>query len=212
MIKEPEKYTVLIFNFVNEKMTEEGFRKITLEEITVSLGISKKTIYNIFSTKEELIRRIFHEELTKAYKGLIGLLQEKDSMIKKIENLARMIENYIRLFNDESLNNLRKEYPKLWKEIVLFRKERVMPLINLLLNHSKKHNLIVDYPNELVIKLFSTSLAISTEKKYLVHNSMDYKSVFQSIFDILLKGILTKKGKKLLTINQRIQNESCKSN
>lgn len=203
-----QKYKVLTSDFTSGKMTEESYKKITLEGITTDLGINKKTNYKALSSKEELAGSIFIGELTKAYRGLIQLIQEKSSMVTKIENLGEMVGSYIQLFNDSSLHNLKKEYPNLWKEIVFFRKERVMPLINLLLNHSKKHNLIADYPNELIIKLFSTSLTISTEKNYLVHNKSDCQSVFQSIFDILLNGILTKKGKKLLAINQRIKNEN----
>ena len=203
-----QEYKTLISDFISDKMMEEGYKKITLEEITSNLAISKKTVYKVFSSKEEIASSIFIGELTKAYRGLIQLIQEKSSMVTKIENLSGMIGNYIRLFNDASLNNLKKEYPNLWKEIVLFRKARVIPLINILLNHSKKHDLVVDYPNELIIKLFSTSLTISTEKSYLIHNKLDYQSVYKSIFDILLSGILTKKGKKLLAINKRMKNEN----
>lgn len=203
-----QEYKILISDFISDKMMEEGFKKITLEEITSNLAISKKTVYKVFSSKEEITRSIFIGELAKAYQGLIQLIQEKSSMVTKIENLSEMIGNYIRLFNDASLNNLKKEYLNLWKEIVLFRKARVIPLINILLDHSKKHDLIIDYPNELIIKLFSTSLTISTEKSYLIHNKLDYQSVFQSIFDILLDGLLTKKGKKLLAINKRMKDEN----
>ena len=202
------EYKTLIIDFISDKMMDEGYKKITLEEITSNLAISKKTVYKVFSSKEEITRLIFMGELTKAYIGLIQLIQEKSTIVTKVENLAGMIESYIRLFNDASLNNLIKEYPNLWKEIVLFRKEKVMPFINLLLNHSKKHDLIIDYPNELIIKLFSTSLTISAEKSYLIHNKLDYQSVYKSIFDILLNGILTKKGKKLLAINKRMKNEN----
>lgn len=207
-----QEYKILISDFMRDKMMEDGYKKITLEEITSNLTISKKTVYKVFSSKEEIASSIFIGELTKAYGGLIQLIQEKSSIVTKVENLAEIIESYIRLFNDASLNNLRKEYPNLWKEIVLFRKSRVIPLINILLNHSKKHDLIIDYPNELIIKLFSTSLTISTEKSYLIHNKLDYRSVFQSIFDILEDGILTKKGKKLLAINRRMKNENNENN
>lgn len=203
-----QEYKILISDFISDKMMDEGYKKITLEEITFNLAISKKTVYKVFSSKEEITRSIFIGELTKAYKGLIQLIQEKSSIVMKVENLARMIESYIRLFNDTSLNNLKKEYPNLWKEIVLFRKARVIPLINILLNHSKKHDLLIDYPNELIIKLFSISLTLSTEKSYLIHNKLDYQSVYKSIFDILLNGILSKKGKKLLAINKRMKNEN----
>jgi AcrR family transcriptional regulator len=207
-----EEYKDLITDFISDRLMSDGYKKITLEEITSNLAISKKTVYKVFSSKEELARSIFIGELNNAYNGLIQVLQEKSSIVTKIEKLSKIIENYIRLFNETSLNNLRKEFPSLWKEIVLFRKERVLPLINVFLNHSKKHNLIVDYDNELIIKLFSTSLTISTEKSNLKNKKSTYQYVFQSIYEILLNGIMTKKGKKLLAINKRNRNENNKNN
>ena len=207
-----EEYKDLITDFISDRLMSDGYKKITLEEITSNLAISKKTVYKVFSSKEELARSIFIGELNNAYNGLIQVLQEKSSIVTKIEKLSKIIENYIRLFNETSLNNLRKEFPGLWKEIVLFRKERVLPLINVFLNHSKKHNLIVDYDNELIIKLFSTSLTISTEKSNLKNKKSTYQYVFQSIYEILLNGIMTKKGKKLLAINKRNRNENNKNN
>ncbi|KUO61500.1 hypothetical protein APF79_01535 [bacterium BRH_c32] len=199
-----QEYKILINNYTRDKMMIEGYKKITLEEIASNLSISKKSIYRVFPSKKELAGSIFINELTNAYNGIILLMQEKSSMIEKVEKLSEMIGNYIRLFNEQSLNNLKREYPELWKEIILFRKERVLPLINNLLNHSKKHDIIIDYSNELIIKLFSSALTISTERSYLMQNSYDYKSVFNSIFEILLNGIFTKKGKKLLAINKRM--------
>ena len=203
-----QKYRMLISEFIRFRMIEDGYRKITLEEITDNLAISKKTIYKVYPSKNELTRSVMMSELSDAYQKLILLLQEKSTMIQKVEKLSGIIERYIRLFNDASLNNVKKEYPNLWKEIIAFRKEKVLPLINLLLDHSKKHDLIVEHQNELIVKLFSTSLIISTEKRFLTRSKLDFRNLFQSIFTVLLTGILTKKGKKLLAINQRIKNEN----
>ncbi|MFA7289719.1 MAG: TetR/AcrR family transcriptional regulator [Melioribacteraceae bacterium] len=205
---EIQEYKILISEYLSEIIINEGYKRITLDEIAANLGISKKSIYRVFKSKKELTYSIFIDELNKAHFGFIHLMQEKSSMIKKVENLSKMIENYIRLFNENSLNNLRKEYPDIWKDIALFRKERVLPLINSFLNHSKKLGLIIDYPNELIIKLYSDSLSISTGRSFLIQNNFDYNLVFNLIFEILLNGIITKKGKKLLAINKRMQNEN----
>jgi AcrR family transcriptional regulator len=203
-----QKYRMLISEFIRSSLIEDGYRKITLEEITDNLAISKKTIYKVYPSKNELTRSVMMSELSDAYQNLILLLQEKSTMIQKVEKLSGIIERYIRLFNDASLHNLKKEYPNLWVEIIAFRKEKVVPLINLLLDHSKKHDLIVVYQNELIVKLFNTSLTISTEKRFLARSKLDFRNLFQSIFTVLLTGILTKKGKKLLAINQRTKNEN----
>lgn len=202
---ETQKYRELIAGYVLGKMMTTGYQKIILDEITVDLAISKKTIYKEFSTKEELLNFVFLGELTKVYQKLVMLVQEKSSMFNKVEKLADLVVSYIILFNEESLQKLKKEFPDIWKKIVSFRMSKILPLINLIINHSKKHKIINNISNELIIKLFNNSLTTATDKNFLVHNNLTQESVFKTIFNILLNGMLTKKGKKLLTINQRIK-------
>ncbi len=208
MRKDSSQYKIIIRDFVLEELNVKGYHKFTLDTIAQGTAISKKTIYKIFTDKEEIVRSLLTEKLNNAFNGLILLLQEKSPMIQKIYKLSEIIEKYIFLFNEESLANLKKEFPNLWKEIVLFRKQKVIPLFYFLLNHAKKHNLIADYSNELIIKLFSSSLDISIDKNFLTHNKYSQQAVFRNLFDILVNGLLTKKGKKLLAINKRMKNEN----
>ena len=110
--------------------------------------------------------------------------------------------------SDESFFNLKREFPSIWFEILVARKRKFIPLLNLLINHSKKHRLIIEFPNELLIKYFSVSLGLLSAKKTLNNFSLSYDKTFNDLFEILLNGILTKKGKKLLAINKRINNEN----
>lgn len=202
---ETQKYRELIAGYVLGKIINAGYQKIILDEITADLANSKKTIYKEFSTKEELLNFVFLGELTKAYQKLVILVQEKSLMFNKVEKLADLAASYIILFNEESLQKLKKEFPDIWKKIVSFRMSKILPLINLIINHSKKHKIINNISNELVIKLFNNSLTTATDKSFLIHNNLTQESVFKTIFNILLNGMLTPKGKKLLTINQRIK-------
>lgn len=198
---------MIINEFIRSCLIVDGYRKITLEEITANLGISKKTIYKVYASKNDVTRSVMMSELLEVYQNLIQLLKENNTLIQKVEMLSSIIERYIQLFNDESLKQLKKDYLVLWKEIIAFRNEKIVPVMNHFWDTAKEQNLILPIPNELIIKLFFVLQTVSTEKNYLTLEA-DYQSVFQSSFDILLNGILTKKGKKLLAINKRVKNEN----
>jgi len=111
---ETQKYRELIAGYVIDKMITNGYKKIILDEITVDLAISKKTIYKEFSTKEELLNFVFLGELKKTYQKLVMLVQEKSPMFDKVEKLADLVASYIILFSEESLQKLKKEFPDIW--------------------------------------------------------------------------------------------------
>lgn len=202
------KYRVMIREYLRESIRESGYSRISVSDIAKGLGLSKKTIYRHYDSKESMYEDLFNYELEAAYNSLIILIQEKGPMAEKVNKLSKIIEKNLILLNIGSLQNIKREYYGLWKEIVLFRKNRVYPLIDLLIDHSRKNGLLEEYPNELIIELFSTSLNMAIERNSSFEVGQKYKEVFNSIFEILLNGILTKKGKKLLAINKRMKYES----
>jgi len=197
-----------IQNYITKKFLSEGFNKIPVAEISSKVKISKKTIYKNYFNKEEIISEFFKVILNDAYQQLVFLIQSNNRMVEKVERLAEIIKKYLHVFDDESFHNLKREFPSIWFEILVARKRKFIPLLNLLINHSKKHRLIIEFPNELLIKYFSVSLGLLSGKKTLNNFSLSYDKTFNDLFEILLNGILTKKGKKLLAINKRINNEN----
>ncbi len=196
-----------IEKFIQEKFLTDGYEKLRMDEISKKLKCSKKTIYKYYSSKEQLYRNIILAELENSYKELVILIQADNPMFEKVNKLKEIIKNHIVFLADDSLTNIKNEFPRLWKEILFIRGDKVLPLINVLLTHSMKHFIISDYPNELIIRLFSSALALSGSKKTMIQNKGQYQQTFDMIFEILLNGILTKKGKKLLAINKRMKNE-----
>lgn len=202
------KYRIMIREYLRESIRESGYIRVSVSDIAKGLGLSKKTIYRHYDSKESMYEDLFNYELEAAYNSLIILIQEMSPMAEKVNKLSEIIEKNLIILNIGSLQNIKREYYGLWKEIVLFRKNRVYPLIDLLIDHSRKNGLLEEYPNELIIELFSTSLNLAIERNSSFESEQKYKKVFNSIFEILLNGILTKKGKKLLAINKRMKYES----
>jgi AcrR family transcriptional regulator len=50
-----------IINYVLEAFLKEGFYGIKFEDIAVSLNISKRSIYKIFPTEQELLREVLEK-------------------------------------------------------------------------------------------------------------------------------------------------------
>ena len=195
-----------LINLIDTIYSAEGFQKIPMKKLAKELRISKKTIYRIFTSKEELVKRVLVEKLRYAYTTIVAVIQAKTNIVEKFIELSNMIQEHFVLFNEESLKLLAHYHPNLAEEIFKFRNERVIPLVKLLLRVGRKKKIISDTPDEIIIKVFTTSLGSIAQMK----NKFDkasYQKTFKAAFEMLLTGILTKKGKQLL-INKRINNEN----
>ena len=69
-----------IIEQIEEKLFREGFYKTTMDDMASELGMSKKTIYKFFPSKEDLIRAISRHFMNKMRKTIIELLFGLDVM------------------------------------------------------------------------------------------------------------------------------------
>ncbi|MFZ6032680.1 MULTISPECIES: TetR/AcrR family transcriptional regulator [unclassified Melioribacter] len=195
-----------LINLLDEKLSRNGFEKFSMDELANELHISKKTIYKSFPTKEELVRKFYLGKLDYAYSVIVTNIQAQSNIVEKFVELSKMIQEHLVLFNNVSMLQLKHYHPELANELITFRNERVIPLIKLLLRVGRKKKLVNDIGDEIIIKVFTTSLGEITRLKKN-YEQIEYQKIYETAFEILLNGILTKKGRQLL-INKRIKNGS----
>lgn len=74
-----------------------GIRAVTLDEISLQLGISKKTIYENFSGKDDLVTQIVEGQLTQMRQQALEVNQKAENAIeaslKNSENLNAVFRN-----------------------------------------------------------------------------------------------------------------------
>lgn len=187
-----------ILDHIEKEFSNHGFRNFAVDQIANELHISKKTIYKYFQTKEGLIRTVLIKQLTVAYREVVTIIQAQSNIVEKFVDLSNMVEEYFTVFNEESLKRLKCHFPHLAAYIELFRFNRIVPLISLLLKRGRKQNLILEIPDEIILKVFSSSLGAIVEARSEPTSKFSYHQMFRHAFNMLLNGILTKKGKQLL--------------
>lgn len=188
----------IILDHIAKDLLNHGFRNFTLDEVASNLHISKKMIYTIFKTKEELIRAVIIGQLSYPYSNVSKIIKEESSIIEKLINLSIVVEQYYSAFNQTSIKRLAHHFPELADYVEQFRINRIVPLINQLLKDGKKKNLILDIPDQIILKVFTSALGAIAISKQEDFTPYSYHQIFRQAFDILLNGILTNEGKQLL--------------
>jgi AcrR family transcriptional regulator len=76
-----------------ELFRARGYRATTLEELARRLGISKKTLYGHFRSKEDLLAAIFHRTMSLVEEGLTAI---RASRAAPAEQLREVIRHQVR--------------------------------------------------------------------------------------------------------------------
>ena len=95
---------------------EQGIKSIRMDDIAQSLGVSKRTLYEMFEDKEELLYlSIRYMQSRRMAKVEQKLRENTESLAQLFDSFALMTEN--RELHRRISNNLRKFYPATFERV-----------------------------------------------------------------------------------------------
>ena len=195
---EPAELESEIISYLNKQFISSGFKNFSLDELASRFQISKKTIYKRFETKEDIIRTVITQQLSDAYTNFVATIQSPITIVEMFVELSKIIEKYYSVFNEASLKNLERYFPQLAIYIEQFRTNRIIPLVKILLKLGRKKQLILEIPDDIILRVFNSALSEIAQSKSNAESQESYRVLFGQSFDLLLNGILTKKGRQIL--------------
>lgn len=176
----------------------EGIKNVTMDRIAASLSVSKRTIYEHFSGKEELVEDCLalfkrqYEEMTNKLKeesenSFVFLL----SMIQRTIMLVRKINR--NFFSDmETIFAKQQEQAKMDK--VAMQKE----FSDLLLQSQNDAFIQKDLSPEILSMMYYGMLTSLRDKSSYDFNKFSFPDVLQVFVLTFFRGVATEKGLKLI--------------
>ena len=94
-----------------------GFKSVTMDDLAVSMGISKKTLYIHFDNKHQLVTEVANSIFEKVTQDIIEIKRKAANPIEELHHVKMEAMKYIG--NEKSSPNyqLQKYYPKIYEEL-----------------------------------------------------------------------------------------------
>ena len=184
---------------LSEKVIQEkGIAKMNISELCNSASISKKTFYRLFGSKQNFIEKFYLNMLRNAYIEVVATIQAKNSFFDKFENISNIVEKRVPFFNNNSFQLLKSKYPEVAVKINYFKSNKIIPLLTLLIEKAQQRKIINDYNPRIMINVFFGAISSIYYSQFSLIDNEKNEVKFSEVFEILLGGILTKKGKNFL--------------
>lgn len=188
--------------YINEFLNlykKYGVKSITVDDLALHLGISKKTIYKYFSSRDEIISLVVVETVNELESIM---LQSYKKECDTLENLISIIVNLvikISEYNPVFFYSLQKFYPSVIKLIDPLKTE-YYNILNMLINNGIYNGIFRDtldakYMLQTHIGFFT--LWINNPSENLLDNELNTKRFIYEIVNSV-RGVTTIKGHKLL--------------
>ena len=148
-----------LIDIAKEKFIAFGSKHITMDEIAELLGISKKTIYACFSSKEELIIESIKQMIKEFKIDVEPIFNSNKSALDKLVAVYEVIFRYVVKFKPSFIFGLKKYYPKAYEAYKEITTDIVTTGIMQLLKEAKAQGEIrSDVDLELFSKLYLNDL------------------------------------------------------
>lgn len=178
-----------------EAFTTHGIKSVTMDDIAASLGISKRTLYEVFQDKESLLTECIlkHHEEIKVFLSEI-LANSKNVLEVILACYQRSIESFHRT-NKRFYEDIKK-YPKV-HNLLKKHRERDSDSKIKFFKMGIRQGIFRDDVNFAIVNLLlheQLDLLMNTD----VCNKYSFLEVYEAIMFTYIRGISTEKGARVL--------------
>ena len=187
-----------ILNAAKKLFTNYGFKKVSMDEIASEAGVTKKTVYTYFSSKEELLKYCIKEELQNMRKIIENVESKKldfmETVHQVIYNLLKYKKNckFLKMLFKESeiLKNeqLKDNLKIVDKEIQNYIRKQ----LELAIQNDKIEVQNIDITTFLIYKMY-IALMFDWNEDY---KKLDEKEIADNILHFLVNGLKRKEVEK----------------
>ena len=172
-----------------------GIRNVTMDNIALALGISKRTVYETFKDKGELIQICLQKISESGDKATFEVVSQTPNVIEAIFVFMEEGIKAINSINPVFYMDMKKFYPVIWKkmekEVIGKRSDLSMKLISKGISEGLFRN---DLNVEIIAKLFHEQINLLSDDTVFPRNKYSDAEVFQNMIINFVRGISTQSG------------------
>ncbi len=178
-----------------EIFINHGCRSITMDDIASDLGMSKRTLYENFSSKQELLEKCILQMMEENHCRKLKMYDNKSSNI--LEHFLREVFSQSEMAMKLHLNfyqEVEKYFPEVYEKTFLANKKAMMDENVRDFQKAIDDGLILkDTHPEVTFKIFE-HLSLLMMKRNFFPMEFSGMDIFSSVFVTYLRGLSTQKG------------------
>ncbi|MCX5780713.1 MAG: helix-turn-helix domain containing protein [Firmicutes bacterium] len=169
---------------------ERGFRGLTMDGLAAQAGVSKRTVYRYFSSKEALIDAALEDFMRQVAGEVARIMREETEPIQVMTALQAYLVMHGRfIINPLSLKDLKEYYPHLWQKIDHFRLAQVGALLALISSNAPPPDLTA-VDSRIAAAVILTSIQTVLNPDFLLANQLTFEAAALQLSRFLMNGYL----------------------
>ncbi|HEY5791931.1 MAG TPA: TetR/AcrR family transcriptional regulator [Chthoniobacterales bacterium] len=186
-----------IIETAEQTFLQRGFARVSMDELADSLGMSKKTLYQHFSGKDDLLAAVLRHRTETVGRSILGILESAAPFPEKFRDLLNVIQRRMNEIQPVFLEDLQRYAPEHFRIIEEFRARMLPVFFGKILDEGAAAGLIRgDLDRALFIRIAVNAIQSLVRPGILTELKMHPWEGIDGILQIFFEGILTPQGRQ----------------
>jgi AcrR family transcriptional regulator len=166
-----------------------------MDDVASELGISKKTLYQWFDSKDDLVFKVLDHHISREKSMCLKRAAEAKNAIDEILVLVEANSQELANMRTNIVNDLQKYHPSAWEMIQKFQYDFVFRIIRDNLDRGRKEGLYrEDFDIDIIAKLHLAGAFSLFDSQWFPDKEFSRVELFRQYIMHFLFGIVSPKG------------------
>jgi AcrR family transcriptional regulator len=188
----------------HDLVMQYGIRSVSMDDIAGALGMSKKTIYQYFSDKDELVEAVIADKLRQNQECCTQDKQRARNAVHEIFLAIEMMQEMFQEMNPAVMYDLEKFHPKAYRQFLDHKYQFLYQLLSDNIRWGMTDGLYrSDLNIDIIVKARLECMLLAFNQLLFPKSRYTLVEVETQLTEQFLYGLATLKGHKLISKHQQ---------
>ena len=186
-----------ILETAREQFFAHGFNKVTMDEIASLLGMSKKTVYEFFPSKDKLVDAVLERQIITAMRRYAEIMNSPTEYVDKLYNVLCLVGRSFSQMRKRFQDELRRLRPDLWHYMEDIRRLTLFADFMRFIDDGIERGFVrTDIHRDVFLFAYISALQSVMSSELLIRESFSANDAFRSLTQLILDGMLTESARQ----------------
>lgn len=176
-----------------------GIKSVTMDDIASELGISKKTLYQFITDKDDLVNKVIETKLRSVTDCLNKVKANAGNAIEELFEVNRFILTLIKTYSPAYDYDLKKYYPEVFQILVQKKRESMYECVIENILRGKREGIYrIELEEEIIARMHVSRMEHFQDNSMFSIDEMTTVPIFKEMFIYHIRGLANEKGLKVL--------------
>jgi AcrR family transcriptional regulator len=175
-----------------------GVRSVSMDDLARSLSISKKTIYQYYTDKDEIVALAVQLHIAQAKQEYDEVFNTAENPVQELQRMSACMRKNFKDLNPGLLFDIQKFHPEAWKHFSEFKLSYIRNQIESNLKRGMEQGY---YRKNLNIQVMSVlrlgEVEMAFDPTVFPPDTFDFRETQIQLLDHFIQGIVTDEGRQL---------------